>query len=155
MNRTEKVHLLHKLLIQSKYPVSISRILEELKCSEKTFFRIRRRVEELYGAEIECLDEKYYRYKVDDNEPHHFPGLWFSHKELEALICFDKALNDIHAGILNDIIGPFRKRLFKLLDTYDISDQTWNNRIKCIPLAQRTIDPQVLKIITDSVLRND
>ena len=41
-----------------------------------------------------------------------------------------------------------------MLDTYDISDQTWNNRIKCIPIAQRTIDPDVLKIITDSVLRN-
>ena len=37
MDRTQKVHILHKLLIQSKYPVHISRILEELKCSEKTF----------------------------------------------------------------------------------------------------------------------
>lgn len=154
MDRTQKVHILHKLLIQSKYPVHISRILEELKCSEKTFFRVRRKVEELYGAEIECLDDNYYRYKIEDDILHHFPGLWFSHKELEALICFDKALNEIHAGILSDIISPFRERLYRMLDTYDISDQTWNNRIKCIPIAQRTIDPDVLKIITDSVLRN-
>jgi len=155
MSRTEKVHILHKLLIQSKYPVHISRIIEELNCSEKTFFRVRRKVEELYRAEIECLDNNYYRYKnSDDDGPHHFPGLWFSHKELEALICFDKALNDIHAGILSDIIDPFRERLYKLLDTYDISDQTWRSRIKCIPIAQRAIDQDVLKIITDSVLRN-
>jgi predicted DNA-binding transcriptional regulator YafY len=154
MDRTEKVHILHKLLIQSKYPVHISRIIEELKCSEKTFFRVRRRLEELYGAEIECLDENYYRYRIDDDGPHHFPGLWFSHKELEALICFNNALNDIHAGILNDIISPFKERLHKLLETYDISDQTWNSRIKCIPITQRAIDPEVLKIVTDSVLRN-
>ena len=52
MDRTQKVHILHKLLIQSKYPVHISRILEELKCSEKTFFRVRRKVEELYGQKL-------------------------------------------------------------------------------------------------------
>ena len=154
MSRTEKLHLLHKLLIQNRSQVHISRIVQELSCSEKTFFRVRRDVEALYGVEIECINDHFYRYKIEDGEPHHFAGLWFSNKELEGLICFSHALNDIQAGILDEIIAPFKKRLYSLLERFEITDQMWNTRIKCIPLAHRTVNPVVLKTVTDSALRN-
>lgn len=154
MDPTERMHQLYKLLIESKYPVHIDRILQELKCSDKTFYRMRRKLEECYHIEIENYDHYYYRFNTSDGETVNFPGLWFSYDEIDALICFSNALNTIQAGILDDIMRPFKEKLYKLLDTHEISEQIWNTRIKNIPIAQRKIIPEVFKKITDAVLHN-
>jgi predicted DNA-binding transcriptional regulator YafY len=152
MDPTEKIFLLHKLLIQSRSPVHIDRICQELRCSTKTFYRIRRKLESVTRHEIENCNEQYYRYVIEDGETIHFPGLWFTNDEIDALICFNNMLNTIQAGILECIMQPFKKKLFSLFDAHEITEQVWNSRIKIIPIAQRSIDQEIFRIITDTVL---
>lgn len=152
MDPTEKMFQLHKLLIQSRSPVHIDRICQELQCSAKTFYRIRRKLESVTQHIIENCNEQFYRYDISDGETIHFPGLWFTNEEIDALICFNNLLNTIEVGILESIMQPFRKKLFSLLDAHEITEQAWNARVKVIPIAQRSIDPEIFRVVTDSVL---
>ena len=51
------------------------------------------------------------------------------------------------------IITPFKKRVDQILKAQRITKKAWESRVKVIPMAQRLVQPDILNIIADCVLR--
>ncbi|MFA1560390.1 helix-turn-helix transcriptional regulator [Aliivibrio fischeri] len=101
MEQLSRLSIIHRLLSQSKYPVPKSKLLEALECSESTFKRILRKINDEFDASISYDRElKGYAY---DSDSHQLPlsYLNFTDKEWFALLTAEKLFTDLHTGSLN------------------------------------------------------
>lgn len=58
-----------------------------------------------------------YFYRRDaDNAVYELPGLWFDAKELQALIVFDRLIENLEPGLLGDHLAPLARRIQQLLE---------------------------------------
>ena len=154
MNKSEKIHALHRLLANAKYPVPLNRILDEMgNCSRQTFFRIRREFESSYRTTIEECGDGRYRYSRAEGAPVMVPGVWFSREELEALLCLDHVQQQLHGGVLSETLAPLRQKMREMLSGQGIAGPAWAERIRMLPLARRPVEGSVFKTVADAVLR--
>ncbi|MBN1128185.1 MAG: WYL domain-containing transcriptional regulator [Chitinispirillaceae bacterium] len=154
MDKWEKVVQLHGLLDRSRYAVSLQTILDELECSEATFHRLRNYMKERMGAPI-AFNTRYrgYHYDTTENRPFELPGLWFTQKELEALLYLDQAIETLQPGLYGNLFGPVRKRVERLLRQGRFANRDLHDRIKIIPIQSRPLDETLFRTIAHAVLR--
>lgn len=57
---------------------------------------------------------------------------------MEALVCFEQITSSLEEGFINDLLRPFRNKIRLLLESQKINISEWENRIKLVPIAQRT-----------------
>ncbi|MCX7727009.1 MAG: WYL domain-containing protein [Chitinispirillaceae bacterium] len=155
MNKWEKIVILHRLLSDSRYPVSLEIILQELECSQATFYRIRNFMRWYLNAPLEFSYKYngYYYKKDDDGSCFELPGLWFTTNELEALFCLDYTLQNIEAGIFKEILEPLRKRIEPVLKAQGIKVKDFYNKIKIIPIHSRCFTNEIFRKLADGVIR--
>jgi len=151
--KIEKLFLLDRLLSDSKYPVSQSRILDCLECSRSTFFRLKNFLIYL-GVPLE-FDQKYkgYFYNTKDGDRIRLLNIWFTAKELQAFASLDKAVNELSQGLFGDTFKPFRQKIDSLFKAQNINPSQWRQKIKVISIGNRKIDETILKTITDAALK--
>lgn len=153
MEKWEKVITLHRLLKSSKYPLSLQEIIEELECSQATFYRIQDFYKNSLGAPI-VYNKKYKGYILDESgtEPFELPGLWFTVHELEALICFQHIIQGLQPGFLFDSLSSLQPRIMKLLKAQRVPVERWTERIKIISIGFRSVNKTVFKQISEALL---
>ena len=96
MDRTERFHLIDRLLAQKKL-VTKREFLDELEVSLATFKRDLEYLRDRIGAPIEWNAERRgyeYRAKAGDR-PFQLPGLWFNPSEIEALLTMHAMLDEM------------------------------------------------------------
>ncbi len=154
MDKWEKLVLLHRTLRDSRYCVPLKTLLEELDCSEATFHRIRGYLQDSLGAPI-LYDRRYggYRYCQTDNEPFELPGFWLTKNEIEALLCFDHAIENLQAGLFKELFRPLRSRLEPLLKAQKTSISKVRDRIKILSINSRECDRKVFSTVAGAVLK--
>jgi len=152
MNRWEKIVILHRLFEQSRCCVPLKRILEELYCTEATFHRIRNEMRDKIGAPIK-FDKVHngYFYDLQEGEVFQLPGLWFTTKEVEALLCLDSAIRNLGENLFTEIFTPLRSRLDHLLSEQSGQMDKIRDSIKIIPMSMRRCDEAIFNAIARAV----
>jgi predicted DNA-binding transcriptional regulator YafY len=155
MDKWEKIVTLHRLLKQSRYSVPLTEILEAIDCSTATFHRLRSYLQNVLGAPLE-FDARYkgYRYAGRDDAPFELPGLWLTQTQIEALLLCENAFKSLRADFFNSPGNDLQVRLHALLKAHKIRLHEWRDRLKIVPIASRTIDEKVFRIIAEATLKS-
>ena len=112
MKAFENVFMLDRILRQSRHPVTRARIAEALECSDRSAKRTIEHMRKYFEAPIEYSHDPAGYYYSD--AAFEMPGLWFSSKELQALIIVLHLLQVFQPGLFQEVLDPLRKRLDKL-----------------------------------------
>ncbi|NKF21486.1 helix-turn-helix transcriptional regulator [Solimonas marina] len=119
MKSFEHVYRVHRLLKSRRYPVAFETLMEELECSRATTKRVLAYMRDVLGAPIETSREpRGYRYT---DEAYELPGFWFSGEELQSLLTLQQLLATFQPGLLDDALGPLRKRLDQILESQGLT----------------------------------
>lgn len=154
MDRFDRIYALHKILSNSRYPVSRRKIQERLECSRATFTRIVEDMRDFLCAPIE-YDRKRngYYYAETGDHPYELPGLWFNASEIHALLACQELLKNVEPGLLEQHIKPLRDRINEILAIEQMASGEAVKRIKILRMASRTPPEGVFQVIADATAR--
>jgi predicted DNA-binding transcriptional regulator YafY len=147
-----KVLELHKLLSSRRYPVQLNEILQKLECGEKTFHRLQSYMKDVLGAPIQSQRGLGYSYDLANNVHYELPGLWFSAKEIVALGILEQLNESFQPTTIKNLLSPIKQRLGELLKQQDITDASWQSRIKIINQWQRPCEPEHFERVAYALL---
>ena len=151
MDRYDRIFALHKRLKLSRYPVSVSTLMEELGCSRATLYRDLEFLRDVLQAPLLSAETGvfYDRLQIDQFE---LPGLWFSSDELHALLATHELLNRSGADVLGSALEPLRKRIDSLLADQAKGRRWPVERIRVIGSYTRTRDEAAFRQVAGAVL---
>jgi predicted DNA-binding transcriptional regulator YafY len=117
VDKFERIYRLHAILRERRVPVPREELKQRLECSDATFFRLVRVLRDHLNAPLEHDEERggYYYARSANGDTYELPGLWFSARELEALLVFDALLEKLEPGLLQEQLAPLRARVTQLL----------------------------------------
>jgi len=143
MDKFDRIYQLHNILDGRRTPVSIAELMDSLGCSRSNVFRILRALGDRLGAPIE-FDKEIggYRYsRTLEGRQYQLPGLWFSAKEIQALVVLQKLLSDLGSGLLEEHLAPLGRRLDELIRHKRLKLGQVASRIRLLSLAARPLGP--------------
>lgn len=95
-------------------------------------------------------------YRIDgvgSSEHQELPGVWFSEREIYALLAMLGLIDQLEpAGLLAPRIEPLKERLFQLLEHGTGSAKEAVKRIRLLPVAQRPVDHELFQVLVDSLI---
>jgi predicted DNA-binding transcriptional regulator YafY len=141
VDKFDRIYRLHQVLAARRTPIPLADLMERLDCSKATVYRLIELMRDFLGAPIESDPELGgFRYARDRNGgTYELPGLWFSSQELQALVVFDRLLENLEPGLLSEHLAPFSKRLTELLQNKRLGLSEAGRRIHLVGIAARTI----------------
>jgi len=154
MERTARLFVIQRRLQAARNAVSFEQLQEELKVSRATLNRDIRYLRDRLLAPILYIKERR-GYCLDRTtaERHELPGLWFSGQEAAALLSFYGFLERLQPGLLHDCLAPLQARLLALVEEnsrHTLAEM--QARIRVLPLASRTHQPQAFAVIGQATL---
>lgn len=151
MDRMNRIFSLHRILAACRYPVSRTRLMEELECSRATLTRILAEMRDLLGAPIEFdAQAGGYRY---GREAWELPGLWFTPSELHALLAAQRLLEEAQPGLLDRELAPLRQRIDRILASEHLGQGELARRVRLPRMAARHPDTGVFQTLADATAR--
>ncbi len=152
MDKFDRIYQLHHILAGRRTPISLADVMERLDCSKATVYRLIDAMRNHLSAPIVTDPEiGGFRYAPDSNSrAYELPGLWFSAQELQALVVFDRLLENLEPGLLSEHLAPFSKRLTELVQNKRLGLSEAAHRIHLVGIAARPPTPwfQVLASAT-------
>jgi len=120
MNKFDRIYDLVAFLRARRYPVPISRIAEELECSEPTVKRIISKLRHELDAPI-IYDKRLRGYVLQKvgGDFYELPGLWFNTSELYSLLASYHILEQTEPGILGKKLESLRNKIKALLASHN------------------------------------
>jgi len=114
--------------------------MERLDCSKATVYRLIDVLRDALAAPIVTDSELGgFRYAPDPNgRAYERPGLWFSAQELQALVVFERLLENLEPGLLSEHLAPFSKRLTELIHNKRLGLSEAADRNHLVGIAART-----------------
>jgi predicted DNA-binding transcriptional regulator YafY len=152
VDKFDRIYRLHHIFAARRTPIALTELMERLECSKATVYRLIDVLREHLDAPIVTDPELGgFRYAPDPKgRAYELPGLWFSAQELQALVVFDRLLENLEPGLLSEHLAPFSKRLTELLQNKRLGLSEAANRIHLVGIASRPATPwfQVLASAT-------
>lgn len=113
VERLSRLSIIHRLLSHSRYPVPKNKLLEALECSESTFKRLLRKINDEFDTSI-SYDRELKGYLYAPNSPQlPLSYLSFTDKEWFALLTAEKLFTDLHTGSLSQELEGIKHVLQK------------------------------------------
>ena len=139
MDKVDHIYALHRLLRLRRTAVTRTDLMRQLECSEQTFHRTLSTMRTHLKAPIEFnKDGDGYHYSRDANgDAYELPGLWFSARELQALLVFNAMLENLEPGLLGEQLAPFKQRVASLLEHRRLGLAEATSRIRVLAMAAR------------------
>jgi len=106
-----------------------------LECSRATVFRLIALLRDFLGAPI-VSDADGYRYAREQGA-YELPGLWFNDRELQALLVFQRLVENLEPGLLSEHFAPLSRRLGALIEHKHLGLGETARRIRVLGFAQR------------------
>jgi proteasome accessory factor C len=138
MDKFDRIYQLHRILAGRRTPIPLEDLMGHLECSKATVFRLISALKDHLGAPIE-LDKELGGYKYASGRAYELPGLWFSAKELQALIVLQKLLSGLGPGLLEEHLSPLSKRLDELIEHKRLRLTEAGSRIRLLSFAARPL----------------
>jgi proteasome accessory factor C len=141
MDKFDRLYQLHTILASRRTPIPLADLMERLECSEATVYRLINELRDRLGAPI-SLDKGLggYRYAPGpDGREYQLPGLWFSARELQALVMLQKLLSSLGPGLLAEHLAPIGARIEELIRHKRLNLGEVGSRIRLLTLAARPL----------------
>jgi len=157
MDRTERFYKI-EMLIRSRECVSFATLLEALEVSPATLKRDLQYLRERMDAPIEYdADANGYRFGQTwggTAKPHELPGVWFSEKELHALLTMHQMLAGLDEdGILSRHLAPMFDKLTGMLGADEAEARELTQRVKLISTAKRRVPSEYFETVGSAVVK--
>lgn len=153
MDRTERFYKIQELLKRQR-GVTMRELQEALDVSRSTLCRDLDYLRDRLGVPI-TWHPKLQVYRIDGaaSDKHELPGVWFSEREIHALLGMMELINQLEpAGLLAPRIMPLKERLNKLLDDGTGSAREALKRIRILPIAQRPVETELFQTLVDALI---
>lgn len=139
MDKFDRIYELHKILRDRRTPISREDLMRRLECAEPSVYRLIRLLKDQLNAPIEWHEELqgYYYRRDADGGTYELPGLWFNARELQALIVFDRLLENLEPGLLGEHLAPLTRRIQELLEHKRLGLGEAASRIRILGMAAR------------------
>jgi proteasome accessory factor C len=134
VDKFDRIYQLHSILRERRAPISREDLMQRLECSAPTVFRLIREMRDYLGAPIEH-DSGGYRYRA--NEAFELPGLWFTSRELQALLLFDQLFASLEPGFLGSHLSPLTRRITELLNHKRLNLSEASRRVRILSMGAR------------------
>ena len=139
MDKFDRIYQIHGILRDRRTPIARDELMRRLECSEQTVYRLIRIMREYLGAPLEYDEERsgYYYERSAACGTYELPGLWFNAAELQALLVFDRLLENLEPGLLREHLGPLTQRINELLAHQRLGLVDAADRIRVLGMAAR------------------
>ena len=153
MDRYERILKLHRILKNSRYPVSLLKLYDELECSRATLYRDIAFLRDALGAPIESdRDHAAIHYMAEEAETFELPGLWLSSAELESLLAMHQLIARTGGEVLSGALAPLKSRIERLLSDQSQGKRWPLERIRVTRALSRVMDEIVFRRVASAVL---
>jgi predicted DNA-binding transcriptional regulator YafY len=151
MDKLDRAHQLHRLLAARREAISSADLQSLLDCSRATLMRDIEWLRDMMGAPIEYdRDQNGYFYDRSRGD-FELPGLWLNAQELQSLLSMNQLLSNLQHGVLDDLIGPVRDRIEKLLQTRQLAGPSLAAKVKLKPLNARRMPEQTYQMVVQAL----
>ncbi|MEZ5651700.1 MAG: WYL domain-containing protein [Burkholderiaceae bacterium] len=155
MNQTERLYRIDQLISQRQV-VSFADLMSALEVSRATLKRDLSYLRDRLNAPI-VYDRHAggYRFERAGVGPQYeLPGLWFSDREILALLTMHKLLQDLDTGgLLGEQIEPLITRLNALLERAPGGPGEIHERVRLMPALNRPVPPRFFQRVGAALLR--
>lgn len=156
MNRTERLYKIDRL-IEARRVITRQELLDALEVSPATLKRDLEYLRNRLNAPIVwCRDAGGYRFETNlqVGAQYELPGLWFSDKEIHALLTMQHLLANLDpGGILAPHIQPLMTRLNALLGAAESPADEIRRRVLIVGIGKRTMKLDHFEAIGSALLR--
>ncbi|WP_119156683.1 helix-turn-helix transcriptional regulator [Caldimonas tepidiphila] len=158
MDRTERFYKI-EMLIRNRHSVSFQELRDELEVSPATLKRDLQYLRERMSAPIE-YDRELNGYRFGsgwhggDGAAHELPGVWFSEKELHALLTMHQLLAGLdESGILTRHLQPMFDKLTGMLGATEAEARELMKRVKLINTARRRVPSRHFETLGSALMQ--
>ena len=156
MDRSERFYLIRQRLGQQR-SVSTRQLLDELEVSPATLKRDIQYLRDRFQVPIEWNAELG-GYTLDrpgaETAQSELPGMWFSDKEIHALLTMQHLLANLDpGGLLAPHVEPLVRRLDKLLGAADDAAEEVRRRVLIVGIGKRRITLKHFEKVGSALLR--
>jgi predicted DNA-binding transcriptional regulator YafY len=154
MDRTERFYKIERL-IRNRGCVAFDALLDELEVSPATLKRDLQYLRERLDAPIvyDRLDNGYRFAGAARARTHELPGLWFSDREIHALLTMHQLIQGLEAqSMLGRHLQPLLDKLHGLLGSGDASPEALMQRVNIVAAARRPVDETFFERIGNALL---
>lgn len=139
MDKFDRIYRLHQIFAGRRTPVALDELKRQLDdCSKATVHRLLDTLRNTPRAPV-VFDRELGGYYYDKSANYELPGLWFTAEELQALVVFQRMLQTLEPGLLDEHLGPFRKRIEELMQHRRLGLAENGRRIRLIGIAHRPL----------------
>ena len=154
MDRTERFYRI-EMLIRNRGLVSFETLQRDLEVSRATLKRDLQYLRERLDAPI-IYDRADNGYRFDGQAPkraHELPGLWFSDKEIHALLTMHQLIQGLEAeGVLGRHLQPLLDKLHGMLGADDAAAHELMQRVNIVAAARRPVSARHFELIGSALL---
>jgi predicted DNA-binding transcriptional regulator YafY len=158
MDRTERFYKI-ELLIRNRGSVPFVDLMDELGVSRATLKRDLEYLRERMDAPIVYdRDSNGYRFNADARDArqtrHELPGLWFSEREIHALLTMHQLIEGLdEGGVLARHLQPLLDKLHTMLGASDAEAREMVKRVRVMGAARRPVVPQFFETLGTALTR--
>lgn len=156
MDRTERFYKIQELLKRQR-GVSMRELQDVLDVSRSTLCRDLDYLRDRLGVPIDW-NPKLQAYRLDGKataERQELPGVWFSEREIHALLSMMGLIDQLEpVGLLAPRIAPLKERLINLLEEGTGSAKDAVKRIRILPMAQRPVNTVLFQTLVDALIHH-
>ena len=154
MDKLDRAHQLHRVLAARREPISSADLQSLLECSRATLMRDIEWLRDMMGAPIEYdRDRNGYFYDRAQGD-FELPGLWLNAQEMQSLLSMNQLLSNLQHGVLDDLIGPVRDRIEKLLQARQLAGPSLAAKVKLKPLNARRMPEHTYQLIIQALAQS-
>lgn len=156
MDRSERFYLIRQLLARQRY-VTTRQFMDALEVSQATFKRDIQYLRDRFQLPIEWCREQG-GYVLDRSQPEaaqaELPGMWFSDKEIHALLTMQHLLANLDpGGLLAPHVEPLVRRLDTLLGAADDASEEVRRRVLIVGIGKRGMKLAHFEKVGSALLR--
>jgi predicted DNA-binding transcriptional regulator YafY len=158
VGNTDRLYRIESL-IKQRGQVTLEELIQELEVSRATIKRDLAFLRDRMGAPIEYdrfMGGYTLRQEGQDGrgDKHELPGLWFSERELYALLTAHRLLSEIDTdGVLSRHLQPLLARIHALLDTEGLQAADVLKRVKILSPAKRPVPSQWFERVSEALIK--
>jgi predicted DNA-binding transcriptional regulator YafY len=158
VDRTERFYKI-EMLIRNRGCVPFAHLMSELEVSRATLKRDLEYLRERLDAPI-VYDRYANGYKFDKQPgagrggQHELPGVWFSEREIHALLTMHQLIRELDAGgMLARHLQPLQGKLHGMLGTSEREAQELMKRVRIISAARRPVEARFFELAGSALLQ--
>jgi predicted DNA-binding transcriptional regulator YafY len=147
-----RVFDLDSMLRAHSHPISLNKILSELRCSLSTFKNTKKILNNLGYPIAYCRKRNGYYYDRDSKVQ--VLGLWFNTNELQTLLIIQQLLSQLQPSLFHSQFQALAQQADRLLTFVGKSPQNIAKRLRVIPIAYQQIPPEIFLPLSKAVLHS-